>query len=128
LQAKFLPFLSGPEKRKARAYGIRFLSVEVNASPFQPSEKHIDRILLTLRDRRYQPIYLHCDIGRDRAILIGALYEMYFLDVSQREAWKRMQCDGFKDSWTLRGLTAYFKKHSKPSASFTASAAALNKR
>lgn len=127
LQAKFLPFLTGPEKRKARAYGITFLSVPVNASPIQPSEKHVDRILLILRDKHYQPIYFHCDIGRDRAILIGALYDIYFLGVSPQEAWKKMKCDGFKDSWTLRGLRAYLKKHSKPSPAFTAAAAGLNK-
>jgi hypothetical protein len=127
LQANFLPFLNGPEKRKARAYGMRFLSVPLNASPIQPSEKHMNRILLTLRDKRYQPIYFHCDIGRDRAILVGALYEMYFLGVSQQEAWKQMKCGGFKDSWMLRGLKAYFKKHSTPSPAFTAATAALKK-
>jgi hypothetical protein len=82
-EINFLPFLTGPEVRKARTYGMVFLSVPVNASPVAPSEKHVNRILLTLRDRRYQPIYFHCDIGRDRTSLIGALYKMYFLGMSR---------------------------------------------
>jgi Tyrosine phosphatase family len=127
LQANFLPFLTSGEVKKARAYGMKFLSVHMNASPIQPSEEHVDRILLTLRDKRYQPIYVHCDIGRDRTLLIAALYEMYFLGVSRETAWKKMKCDGFKDSWTLRGLRAYFKSHPKPSPVLPAAATALNK-
>jgi Tyrosine phosphatase family len=127
LQARFLPFLTGPEMIKARAYGMTFLSVHMNASPIPPLEKHVDRILLTLRDKRCQPIYFHCDIGRDRTLLIAALYEMYFLGASQETAWKNMRCDGFKDSWMLRGLKAYFKNHTKPSPALTAAASALNK-
>jgi hypothetical protein len=123
LQANFLPFLTGSEVKKARAYGMTFLSVHMNASPIQPSKEHVDRILLTLRDKRYQPIYLHCDIGRDRTLLISALYEMYFLGVPRETAWKRMTCAGFKDSWTLRGLSAYFKNHAEPSPAFRAATA-----
>lgn len=126
VQANFLPFLTGPEVKKARAYGMTFLSVHMNASPIKPSEEHVDRILLTLRDKRYRPIYLHCDIGRDRSLLLAALYEMYFLGVSPETAWREMKCNGFKDSWTLRGLRAYFRHHTQPSPAFTAAAAALN--
>ena len=125
LQANFLPFLTAPEARKAHAYGIIFLSVHLNASPIAPSQKHIERILLTMRDRRYRPIYVHCDIGRDRSILIGALYELYFLGVPQNVAWKRMKCAGFKDSWTLRGLRAYFWHHPNPSPVLATALAAL---
>ena len=89
LELKFLPFLTGPEVRKATTYGMVFLSVPMNASPVAPSEKHVDHILLTLRDRRYQPIYFHCDIGRDRASFIGALYKMYFLGMSRQQLGKR---------------------------------------
>jgi protein tyrosine/serine phosphatase len=101
------------------------LSVPMNASPVAPSERHVNRILLTLRDTRYQPIYFHCDIGRDRTSLIGALYKMYFLGMSRDAAWKEMRCDGFKDSWTLHGLKAYLKKHSKPSPALIAADRAL---
>jgi Tyrosine phosphatase family len=125
--AKFLPFLTGREVRKARTYGMVFLSVPMNASPVAPSEKHVNHVLLTLRDKRYQPIYFHCDIGRDRSSLIGALYKMYFLGVSQEAAWKEMNCDGFKNSWTLHGLKAYLEKHSEPSPTLMAADRALNK-
>jgi hypothetical protein len=127
LEARFLPFLTGPEVRKARTYGMFFLSVPMNASPVAPSEKHMDRVLLILSDRRYQPIYFHCDIGRDRASVIGALYKMYFLGMAREAAWEEMKCDGFKESWTLHGLKAYFEKHSQPSPALMAATRALSR-
>ena len=90
LNARFLPFLSGLEKRKAKRYGMTFLSVPMNASPIPPSQKHVNQILLTLKDPRFQPIYLHCVLGRDRTGLITGLYRIYFLKVSRREAWEEM--------------------------------------
>ena len=110
LNARFLPFLSGPEERKAKRYGMRFLAVPMNASPFPPSRKHVDRILLTLRDVEFQPIYLHCVLGRDRTSLISGLYKIYFLGVSKGEAWEEMRQSGFKTWWILHGLRAYFDR------------------
>jgi len=111
LELKFLPFLDRSERRKANSYGITFKTALMNASPFAPSEKHVVPILRILRDKRYQPIYFHCDIGRDRTSLIAGLYEVYFRGMSPQEAWQDMTRFGFKDSWTLGGLKKYFQKH-----------------
>jgi Tyrosine phosphatase family len=114
LELNFLPFLSKPEKGKAKKYGMTLLSVHMNASPLAPSEKHVARIMSILRDKRFHPIYLHCDIGRDRTSLIAGLYEIYYHGMSPQDAWQKMKGYGFKDSWTLRGLKTYFYKHPKP--------------
>lgn len=127
LDIRFLPFLTGPEKRMAKQYGISFLTSPMNGSPVSPSEKHVDRILLILRDRRYRGVYFHCDLGRDRTSLIAALYEMYFLGMSKDAAWREMKSYGFKDDWTLRGLKDYFEKHAKPSPELLAAARAENR-
>jgi hypothetical protein len=111
LNARFLPFFSGAERKKAKKYGMQFLAVEMNASPIAPSEKHVDKILLTLRDPRFQPIYLHCVLGRDRTSLIAGLYKTAFLGVSKQAAWGEMRESGFKTWWILRGLKSYFDKH-----------------
>ena len=113
LQVNFLPFLSSSEKRKARRYGMTFLSVPMNASPFQPSERHVHHVLCILHDRRFHPIYFHCDIGRDRTSLIAGLYDLYFKEMSAQDAWHQAKEYGFKESWTLRGLKAYFQKEAK---------------
>jgi protein-tyrosine phosphatase len=110
---QFLPFLSEAEEKKARKYGIKFIDRTINASPVAPSEKHIDVVLATLRDKRYHPVYFHCSLGRDRTSLITALYQNYYLGVSRENAWRGMLASGFKNSWSLRGLKVYFEKHSR---------------
>jgi protein-tyrosine phosphatase len=110
LNARFLPFLSGLEERKAKRYGMQFLSVPMNASPIPPSRKHVNQILLTMRDAQFQPVYVHCVLGRDRTSLLSGLYKIYFLGVSKGDAWAEMRQSGFKTWWILHGLKAYFDR------------------
>jgi hypothetical protein len=113
LQLRLFPGLNKGEKQRAKKYGMTLLTGTINASPMEPSEKHINAVLCLLRDKRYHPIYIHCDLGRDRAMLITGLYEMYYKGRSKEEAYKEMKYYGFKDGWGLRGLKSYFEKHSK---------------
>ena len=111
LNLRFLPYLDRTEKHRAGVHGITYLTGIMNASTFQPSEKHVDRILKILRDPCNQPVYFHCDIGRDRTSLISALYLLYFKGLPPEEGWQKMKEFGFKDSWTLMGLKHYLLKH-----------------
>ena len=122
LNLRFLPHLDSAEKRRARVHGITYLTGVINASTFQPSEKHVNRILQTLRDPCNQPVYFHCDIGRDRTSLIAALYLLYFKGVPKEAGWQEMKKFGFKDSWTLMGLKHYLLQHETVPASLTGTA------
>ena len=113
LELRLFPWLNAGEKRKAKKYGMTLLTGTMSASTAQPSKKHVDAILCILRDKRYHPIYLHCDLGRDRAMLIVGLYEMYYRGKSKEDAYKEMKYYGFKDDWTLAGLKNYFEQHSR---------------
>jgi len=113
VELRLFPWLNAGEKRKAKKYGMTLLTGTINASPMTPSEKHVNAVLCLLRDKRYHPIYFHCDLGRDRAMLIAGLYEMYYKGKSKEEAYKEMKYYGFKDDWTLNGLKNYFEKHSQ---------------
>src|ERR1700730_7956901 len=113
LQLRLFPWLNGREKRKVKKYGMTLLTGTISASPMTPSEKHVNADLCLLPDRRYHPIYIHCDLGRDRAMLIVGLYEMYYKGKSKQEAYKQMKYYGFKEDWTLAGLKSYFEKHSQ---------------
>ena len=110
--ARFLPLLSGSEKKKARRYGITLLTFPMNASPIPPSKKHVDQILRTLHDGQFQPVYVHCVLGRDRTSLIAGLYRIYFLGVPKQQAWQQMKQSGFPSWWFVHGLKVYFDKHS----------------
>lgn len=113
LELRFFPWLNAGEERKARKYGMTLLTGTVGAWTREPSKKHVDAVLCLLRDTRYRPIYFHCDLGRDRAMLIVGLYEMYYQGKSKEEAYKEMKYYGFKDSWTLVGLKKYFEQYSQ---------------
>ncbi len=113
LDLTYHPLLTVLQKKRAKKYGIVLMPAMMNASPIAPSEKHVNRILTILRDRRFRPIYFQCDYGRDRTGLISGLYGIYFKGLSPEEAWRDMKHFGFKESWTLRGLKTYFKKHSQ---------------
>ena len=117
---QFLPFLHWSEQKKAKRYGIRFIPARMNASIVSPSQKHVEAILAILRDKRNQPVYFHCALGRDRTSLVAALYKMYFLGMSPQDAWLYMHESGYKDGWVRSGLARYLQKHPAPSAEFMA--------
>jgi len=108
---KFLPLLDRLEVHRARKYGILVIPITMSASTFPPSEKHIRQILCLLSDKRLRPVYFHCTIGRDRTALIATLYEIYFLRMPAERARDEMKRFGFKQSWTLSGLSDYLEKH-----------------
>jgi len=118
------PFLTHSEQRRAKKYGITVIAGTMNASPFSPSEKHIDKILAILRDSRYHPVYFHCKFGRDRTSIIAALYKMYFQGMSEPEAMQYLHESGygFKFGWLRSGLTRYLRNHPAPPASLNTSA------
>ena len=117
LHLKFFPILYRLEKNKAKRYGMVEIPATINASPIPPSEKHVNQILCILADKRLRPIYVHCDVGRDRTSLIATLYELHFRGLPPQDTWPAMKQFGFKDGWTLRGLKSYLQKHANSSQS-----------
>jgi protein-tyrosine phosphatase len=118
---QFLPFLHWSEQKKAKRYDIEFIPARMNASPVSPSQQHVEAIMAILRDKRYQPVYFHCALGRDRTSVIAALYKMYFLGMSQQDARQYMLESGYKVSWVRSGLARYLKKHPTPSPALSSS-------
>jgi rhodanese-related sulfurtransferase len=111
LDLQLLPSLLPLEQERARRHGMEVIHARINASPVPPSEEHIASIMAILRDKRYRPIYFHCALGRDRTALVAALYKMYFMGMSQRDAWRYMVEAGFKESWLRDGLKKYLFSH-----------------
>jgi hypothetical protein len=118
LDLELLPSMGHSERKKAKRYGIVLIHGRINASPISPSEDHIEKILAVLKNSRYHPVYFHCAYGRDRTSLVAALYKMYFMGMSGRDALQYMDESGYKDSWVRNGLKRYLKKHPSPPAAF----------
>lgn len=111
LSLQVLPWDVAQGRRQAEPFGITFRNVPVPASVLKPSESRVKEALMTLRDRTLRPVYLHCKLGRDRAVLIVGLYRIYFENWTPEAAWEEMLRSGFKVRWSLRGLRAYFWSH-----------------
>jgi protein-tyrosine phosphatase len=120
LEVHFLPFLNGRERRRAKRHGIELVSVPMNASPVPPREKHVNRALRIMQSKEYQPVYLHCVLGRDRTGLLLGLYRMYFNGLTKEKTLKEMKASGFRDSWFVAGLKRYFDRHTVAPAEFSA--------
>jgi protein-tyrosine phosphatase len=121
IDLQVLPLVYRFEKRKAKRYGIELIPMGMNASPFPPAEKHVEKILAFLRDAQNHPVYFHCALGRDRTALVAALYEMYFLGMPPPEALIYLHEAGYKDGWVRSGLIRYLKKHPVPPAGLLSS-------
>ena len=83
----------------------------MNASPIAPSKKHVDQALAIMRNKDYQPVYVHCVLGRDRTSLLMGLYRIYFMGTKPDRAYEEMKAAGFRDAWFVKGLQHYFDHH-----------------
>jgi len=102
-----------PERRDAHHNKIEYRNVYIVAFPLPPGETRVKEALLTLTDPSLHPIFVHCSLGRDRTSMIVGLYRVYYQNWTPEAAWDEMLRDGFKLSWTLRGLQTYFWTHTQ---------------
>jgi protein tyrosine/serine phosphatase len=88
------------EKKEAQSHGIRFVNIPLNAyEQVTPAEAlRIDRILRIMHNPKNQPVYVHCEHGKDRTGLIMALYAVKYLHESPAQAHAEMVADGHSGS------------------------------
>jgi protein tyrosine phosphatase (PTP) superfamily phosphohydrolase (DUF442 family) len=113
LSLEDLPWTVAADRKHAEALGMTFRNVPIPASPLQPSERHMKEVLMTLHDPTLRPIFVHCNLGRDRTAMVMGLYHVYYEGWTPQAAWAEMLRSGFKVSWTLRGLRTYFWSHTQ---------------
>ena len=92
------------ERACLKSYGIGYLNVPVSFRPQRDGSA--ERALCVLRDVERRPIYIHCELGRDRSGLVIGLYRVRCEGWSLRAAYCEMKRFGFNSR--LRGLERYF--------------------
>jgi len=92
------------ECRCVRAYGMTYIQAPVAFRPERDGSA--ERALRTLADARLHPIYIHCELGRDRSGLIIGLYRVRCEGWSLCSAYCEMKRFGFRSFF--RGLERYF--------------------
>ena len=82
------------EKAIVEKLGMKFVSLPMLASEAQ-SPKKIDQVLSIITDKSQQPVFVHCQAGKDRTGLVFAAYRMKYDHWSQADAVEEMLAYGY---------------------------------
>lgn len=112
LSLEILPNHTHPEEEKLEDLKIEFKRAPIPAWMFEPTEEQVNRALEVMANSNLRPLYVHCQLGRDRTGMLVALYLVKYEGWDPFEAYtKQMQDFGFKRKWTLEGIWKYYWKH-----------------
>lgn len=80
------------EKSKMQSLGINFSNVPLSAlDPIsKPDAQNIAQILQFISDPQNQPVFVHCEHGKDRTGLVIALYRVFYENWSPQDAHDEM--------------------------------------
>jgi hypothetical protein len=95
--------------RCVRAHGMSYLRVPIGFYPNRDCSP--DRAVRVLASAERYPIYIHCELGRDRSGLVIGLFRIRYQGWSVSGAYAEMQQFGFNER--LRGLDRYFWQHAR---------------
>lgn len=101
---KFRPHDSRRERERVTQQGLVYHSVPIGFFPTKSGSPEC--VLRLLADCSRHPVYIHCQLGRDRTGLIIALYRVRHLGWSPAAAYAAMQRQEFNP--LLRDLDRYF--------------------
>lgn len=82
------------EKKWAEELGVSYLRVAMHPF-FKPMREEVDKALAVIADPENQPLFVHCDQGKDRTGLIIAAYRIRIKGWSPEEAYEEMKKNGF---------------------------------
>lgn len=103
----FRPRASRRERREVSRLGMTHLRVPIDYHPADDHGPH--RVLAQLSEPRRQPVYLHCQLGRDRTSLVVALYRVRYQGWTPEAAYAEMERRQFNP--LLLALDRYFWQH-----------------
>lgn len=103
------------EKTFAETSGITFVSKPLSSmnTVGEEENKTIREILEIMNDPKMQPVYIHCQFGKDRTGLLAALFRVLHQGWSAEEAskeWAKFGHNGIVDYEITGNLNAYFDK------------------
>ncbi len=80
------------EEATFKSLGINFVNLQLSAvSPITADEGYgIGSILAMMNNPSNQPVYVHCEHGKDRTGLVVALYRVFYQNWKRMDAWREM--------------------------------------
>ncbi|MEI8344988.1 MAG: tyrosine-protein phosphatase [Candidatus Omnitrophota bacterium] len=85
------------EQKIVEALGMTYISVPMDSGQRQPVDK-IEGCLRILRDPSRQPVFVHCQQGKDRTGMVIAAYRMQVQNWSFEDALSEMHVYGYSRS------------------------------
>ena len=87
------------EKAHVEALGMNFYNLPMSVYK-KPSDEQILRFLEIVLNKENQPVFVHCESGRDRTGAIVAMYRVVVCGLTIKQAYKEAKALGF---WPYRG-------------------------
>jgi protein tyrosine/serine phosphatase len=85
-------------RHSAEAAGLRYISIPMSDKK-RPPDEQIDEFLRIVNDPSTGKFYVHCEGGRHRTGLMGAVYRMNFYGWDFKQAYKEMKQYDFYTRW-----------------------------
>jgi tyrosine-protein phosphatase SIW14 len=92
----------------AKRAALGFYWSPMNAFGY-PNDAQVEATLKVMNDPKYQPVFVHCEYGKDRTGLLIALHRVKYEGWSSDRAYNEMMSFGFNRIF-VGYLTYYFKK------------------
>ncbi len=90
---------TGNEKETLTTLGINFYNLPMSVYS-RPKDEQVLLFLETVLNKNNQPVFLHCESGRDRTGAIVAMYKVVVSGSTIKQAYKEAKNMGF---WPYRG-------------------------
>ncbi len=87
------------EKKLMSKLGIDFVNIPLSIYK-EPTEQQVLKFLNIVTDKQRQPVFVHCDSGRDRTGAMIAMYRVVVCSWSIKQAYNEAKSLGF---WPYRG-------------------------
>lgn len=87
------------EKETLKALGISFFNLPMSVYT-RPKDEQVISFLETVLNKNNQPVFVHCESGRDRTGAIVAMYRVVVSGLTIKQAYKEAKNMGF---WPYRG-------------------------
>lgn len=86
--------LTFAERHLAKQYDLEFLNITVSTCK-KPTEEQLSEFLKIVTDENKQPVYVHCDEGKEQTITMLAAYHILVEGWSAEKAFEEIREAGF---------------------------------
>jgi protein tyrosine/serine phosphatase len=87
------------EKKRVKLLGMNFYNIAMSIYKY-PDDEQVLKFLKIVLNPQNQPVFVHCESGRDRTGAIIAMYRVVVCGWSIKEAYREAKRFGF---WPYRG-------------------------